>query len=99
MTTASTVPMVAERMPRMKVFFSASWVDDSSKKTKWKLWRVKLSNEMNCEASRENAALKSAAYGKKTGHISTVKTRPTATHWNAPSLTSRGSPCLPPTTE
>jgi hypothetical protein len=52
---------VAESMPRMKVFFTASLVAESWKKTKSKFWKVKLSNQMNCEATRENAALMSAA--------------------------------------
>ena len=54
------VPMVADQMPRMKVFLSASWVADSSKNTKWMLCSVKLSNQMNVVATREKAALSSA---------------------------------------
>ena len=46
--------------PRMTVFCSASLVADSSKNTKWMLWKVKLSNQMNVVAPRENTALSSA---------------------------------------
>src|SRR3954447_18356374 len=49
-TTAMTVPMVAERKPRMNVFLNASLVDESSKNTNSMLCSVKLLNETNCEA-------------------------------------------------
>jgi len=42
------------------VFFTASWVADNSKNTKWMLCRVKLSNVTNEVATRENVALSSA---------------------------------------
>ena len=42
MTSAMMVPMVADRMPRTKVFFTASLVADSSKNTKLMLCSVKL---------------------------------------------------------
>ena len=54
------VPAVADQTPRMKVFCNASLVADNSKNTKWILCRVKLSNQMNVVASRENVALISA---------------------------------------
>ncbi len=54
------VPIVAEATPSRKVFFTASWVADNSKNTKWMLCRVKLSNVTNEVATREKVALSSA---------------------------------------
>ena len=52
--------MVADRVPSRNVFWTASLVADNSKNTNSTLWKVKLLNEMNCEATRENAALNKA---------------------------------------
>ena len=60
MTSASTVPMVAVEAPRITVFFSASWVDDSSVNTKTMLCSVAVAGVTSVVAFGENAALSSA---------------------------------------
>src|SRR5665213_1124421 len=99
MTKASTVPQVADKIPRMKVLRSASDVADNSKNTKCKFCNVKLLSETKCEAILENDALNNAKYGRKTGHISTSIATVSITQRQAPSRTIRGSLFLPPTTE
>src|SRR5208337_532845 len=51
------VPMVAVAVPRMTVFFSASWVDDSSVNANTMLCRVKVDGVTSVVAFGENAAL------------------------------------------
>ena len=60
MTSASIVPIVADKVPRMKVLRSAGFADDSSKNTKWIFLKVKLSNQIGCDATFEKVALMSA---------------------------------------
>ena len=54
------VPIVAVAVPRITVFFSASWVDDSSVNTKTMLCRVAVDGVTSVVAFGENAALSSA---------------------------------------
>ena len=82
----------------MKVFCSAILVDDSPNANQT-FCSVAFSGVTSVVAIGENAALNSAKYGRNTGSISTPKTKTTAGHFQMPSLISRGSPVLPPTTE
>jgi hypothetical protein len=52
--------MVAVDAPRITVFFSASWVDDNSVKTKTMLCSVAVDGVTSVVAFGENAALSSA---------------------------------------
>src|SRR4030088_2313418 len=99
MTSASTVPMVAVAVPRITVFFSASWVDDSSVNTKTMLCSVKVAGVTSVVAFGENAALNSAKYGKNTGLSSTARQNASATKRQRFNSTRRGGPYMPPTTE
>src|SRR5882757_3769980 len=99
MTRASRVPMVAVAVPRITVFFSASWVDDSSVNTKMTLCNVKVDGVANVVAFGENAALSSAKYGRKTGLSSTSRQNANAAQRQFFISTRRGAPYLPPTTE
>src|SRR3984957_18711155 len=99
MTSARTVPMVAVAVPRMTVFLSASWVDDSSVNTNTMLCSVKVEGVTSVVAFGENAALNSAKYGRNTGLSSTTRQNARATHRHLFISTRRGAPYLPPTTE
>src|SRR5260370_38374566 len=61
------VPMVAVAVPRITVFFSASWVDDNSVNTNTMLCSVNVDGVTSVVAFGENAALSSAKYGRRTG--------------------------------
>src|ERR1700681_468388 len=99
MTSASMVPMVAVAVPRITVFLSASWVDDSSVNTNTTLCSVSVDGVTSVVAFGENAALNSAKYGKKTGLSSTTRQNTSAAQRHFFISTRRGAPYLPPTTE
>src|SRR6202049_2162302 len=99
MTSASIVPMVAVEAPRITVFFSASWVDESSVKTNTMLCSVKVAGVTSVVAFGENAALNSAKYGRNTGLSSTTRQNASAAQRHFFISTRRGAPYLPPTTE
>ena len=91
--------MVAVAVPRITVFFSANWVDDSSVKTNTMLCSVKVAGVTNVVAFGENAALSSARYGRKTGLSSIARQKASAAQRHPFISTRRGLPYLPPTTE
>src|ERR1700761_817696 len=99
MTSANIVPMVAVAVPRITVFFSASWIDDSSVNTKTMLCSVIVDGVTSVVAFGENAALSSARYGRNTGLSSISRQNPHAAQRHLPISTLRGAPYLPPTTE
>src|SRR5271163_654924 len=99
MTSASMVPMVAVAVPRITVFFSASWVDDNSVNTNTMLCRVKVEGVTSVVALGENAALSSARYGRNTGLSRITRQNASAAQRHAFISTRRGAPYLPPTTE
>src|ERR1700721_365257 len=99
MTSARTVPMVEVAVPRMTVFLSASWVDDSSVNTNTMLCSVKVDGVTSVVAFGENAALNSAKYGRNTGLSSTTRQNATPTQRHFFFYTRGGAPYLPPTTE
>src|SRR5229473_376858 len=99
MTSASMVPMVAVAVPRITVFFSASWVDDNSVNTNTMLCSVKLESVTSVVAFGENAALNSAKYGRNTGLSNTTRQNASAAQRHLFISTRRGAPYLPPTTE
>src|SRR5580693_6525841 len=99
MTSARIVPMVAVAVPKMTVFLSASWVDDSSVNTNTILCSVKVEGVTSVVAFGENAALNSAKYGRNTGLSSTTRQKASATQRHCFISTRRGAPYLPPTTE
>src|SRR4051812_7155374 len=99
MISARMVPTVAVEAPRITVFLSASWVDDSSVNTKTTLCQVAVDGVTSVVALGEKAALSSARYGRNTGLSSTTRQNASATQRQAFSSTWRGAPYLPPTTE
>src|SRR5437660_11765784 len=99
MTSARMVPMVAVAVPRMTVFFSASWVDDNSVNTNTILCSVNVAGVTSVVAFGENAALNRPKYGRNTGLSSTTRQNASAAQRHAFSSTGRGAPYLPPTTE
>src|SRR5471032_1877802 len=98
MRSASSEPAVAVATARMKVFFSAGMVEDSSRKVKITLRKVKVSGVTNCEETGEKAVLNNAAYGRKSGseRISIASTAAGRRH--GPRRIRRGAPYLPPST-
>src|SRR6202140_3724066 len=99
MTSAMIVPMVAVAVPRMTVFFSASWVDDSSVNTNTMLCSVNVDGVTSVVAFGENAALNSAKYGRNTGLSSINRQNASAAQRHFFISTRRGAPYLPPNTE
>src|SRR5579859_4592060 len=99
MTSASRVPMVAVAVPRMTVFFSASWVDDNSVNTNTILCNVKVDGVTSVVAFGENAALNSAKYGRNTGLSSIKRQNAKAAQRHFFISIWRGAPYLPPRTE
>src|SRR5258708_31540369 len=93
------VPMVAVAVPRITVFFSASWVEDNSVNTNTMLCSVNVEGVTNVVAFGENAALRSAKYGRKTGLSSTRGQNPNAAQHHFIISNRRGAPFLPPHTE
>ena len=84
--------------PRMNVFFSAILVEDSSKNVNQMLCMVAFHGVTSVVAIGEKAALNSAKYGRNTGNDNMTSTNPPAGTSHQPSLISRGSAPLPPTT-
>src|SRR5579872_3840723 len=99
MTSASRVPSVAVAVPRITVFFKASWVDDNSVKTNTMLRSVKVEGVTSVVAFGENVALSSAKYGRNTGLSSITRQNANAAQRHFFSSTLRGAPYLPPSTE
>src|ERR1700710_334176 len=99
MTSARMVPMVAVEVPRITVFFSASWVDDNSVNTNTMLCSVSVAGVTSVVALGENAALSNAKYGRNTGLSSITRQNASAAQRHFPISTRRGAPYLPPTTE
>src|ERR1700722_1374955 len=99
MTNARTVPMVAVAVPRITVFFSASWVADSSVNTNTMLWVVNVEGVTSVVAFGENAAFSSAKYGRNNGLSRTTRQNASAAQRHAFISTRRGAPYLPPTIE
>src|SRR3979409_1317605 len=99
MTSASTVPMGAVDAPKVTVFVSASWVDDSSVNTKTMLCSVSVDGVTSVVAFGENAAFSSAKYGRNTGLSSTTRQNASAAQRHCFISTRRGAPYLPPTIE
>src|SRR5260370_37497712 len=91
--------MVAVAVPRITVFFSASWVEDNSVNTNTMVCSVNVEGVTNVVAFGEKAALSSAKYGRKTGLSSTARQNASAAP-RPPFISSRrGGPYLPPTTQ
>src|SRR5712664_4776371 len=99
MTSARIVPMVAVAVPRITVFLSASWVDDSSVNTKTMLCSVKVDGVTSVVAFGENAAFNNAKYGRNTGLSRIKRQNASAAQRHIFISTRRGAPYFPPTTE
>src|ERR1700687_1705529 len=99
MTSARIVPTVAVAVPKITVFFSASWVDDNSVNTNTMLCSVNVAGVISVVAFGENAALSNAKYGRNTGLSSTTRQNTSAAQRQPFISTRRGAPYLPPTTE